>query len=78
MALPSFNLEIVAETFEVEAYRPQSKWTKPALHFSFDGGRDQPLSLSFDKIGADQCEQIAAAINAILNGDTVQIIPSEE
>lgn len=73
---PSFDISITADTIEVDAYVPKTKWSDNALHFRF-GESDQPLAIRLKKATGEQVTQIADAINAIMDGRAVTIAPEE-
>lgn len=77
MAAVSFDLTIIADTMQVEPYKPRTRYGDAALHFSFDGGSYQPMSIVLKKATNEQVQQIADAINAIMDGRAVTIAPEE-
>lgn len=74
---PYFDMTITADTMQVEPYKPLTRHGDAALHFSFDGGSDQPMSIVLKRATNDQVQQIADAINAIMDGRAVTIAPEE-
>ena len=75
--LPDFDITITTDSLKAEAVKAQRFKSSPAVNLCFDD-KWFPVSIVFRKATDEQVEKIAAAINAVMNGDTVTITPQED
>lgn len=76
MALPDFDISIKADTLLAEAVKSLPFTSAPALNLSFDG-KWFPVGITLNNATDEQAQQIADAINAIMDGRAVTIQPEE-
>lgn len=76
MALTDFDITITADLLKAEAVKGKPYRKPPALNLCFDD-KWFPVSISLRNGTDEQVQQIADAINAIMDGRAVTIAPEE-
>lgn len=76
-ALTDFDITITADSLKAEAVKGRPYRSAPALNLCFDD-KWFPVSIVLRNATDVQVQQIADAINAIMDGDTVTITKKED
>lgn len=75
-ALTDFDITITADSLKAEAVKGRPYRSAPALNLCFDD-KWFPASIVLRNASNEQVQQLADAINAIMDGRAVTIAPEE-
>lgn len=76
MAVTDFDITITGDSLRAEAVKARPYRSAPALNLCFDD-KWFPISIVLRNASDEQVQQIADAINAIMDGRAVTIAPEE-